>query len=261
MSQDFYPLKKMNVADLVTYLDTLLSSSTFSDYGPNGLQVGNSHAHVSKIAVGVTADLNTIELAAKHDANVLIVHHGLFWKGMPYPLTGALYKRIQQLFHHDIHLLAYHLPLDAHPTLGNNWKTALDLQWQNLKPFGSSLPYLGVQGSFPPIPIEAFIETLSYYYEAPVLGKALGGPNTISSAALISGGAYKELSHAASENIDCFITGNFDEPAWSTALENHIHFLAFGHTATEKVGPKALCEHLQNHLNITTTFINTMNPF
>lgn len=251
----------MNIADLLIHLNTLFSSESFSDYGPNGLQIGNPNTNIEKIAVGVTADLATIQATVNLGANVLIVHHGLFWKGMPYPITGMLYERIQFLIKHDIQLLAYHLPLDAHPTIGNNWKVAHDLQWIDPQPFGSSLPYLGVQGSFPPISIENFVEKLSNYYQSPIKAQALGGPQTISSAALISGGAYKELSQAILCKIDCFITGNFDEPAWSMALENHVHFLAFGHTATEKVGPKALADYLQTNLQVSSTFIDTGNPF
>ncbi|BAE81140.1 conserved hypothetical protein [Chlamydia felis Fe/C-56] len=251
----------MKVADLLVHLNTLLSPESFSDYGPNGLQVGNPQIVVQKIAVGVSADLATIHAAIDNDANVLIVHHGLFWKGSPYPITGMLYNRMQYLIKHDVQLIAYHLPLDAHTSIGNNWKVAHDLKWKNLQPFGSSLPYLGVQGSFSPISIETLIDKLSNYYQAPIKAKALGGKETVSSAALISGGAYKELSAAILAQIDCFITGNFDEPAWSAALENHIHFLAFGHTATEKVGPKALAEHLQAQLPVPAIFIDTCNPF
>ncbi|ADZ18890.1 MULTISPECIES: Nif3-like dinuclear metal center hexameric protein [Chlamydia] len=251
----------MKVADLLVYLNDLLSPESFPDYCPNGLQVGSPGSDIQKIAVGVTADLPAIRAAIEIEANVLIVHHGLFWKGMPYPITGMLYDRIQYLIKHDIQLLAYHLPLDAHPLIGNNWKVAHDLQWTNLQPFGSFLPHLGVQGSFSPTPIKLFIENLSAYYQSPIKAQALGGKEIISSAALISGGAYKELSQAILCNVDCFITGNFDEPAWSTAMENHLHFLAFGHTATEKVGPKALAHYLQTHLQIPSTFIDTDNPF
>lgn len=252
---------KMNVSDLLTYLNELLSPQDFPDYGPNGLQVGQHHASISKIAVAVSADLATIQAAIDLKANILIVHHGIFWKGMPYPITGALYTRLQKLIEHHIHLIAYHLPLDAHKTLGNNWRVALDLQWENLKPFGSSLPHLGVQGTFSPIPIDEFISILASYYNTPIKAQALGGPKYISSAAMISGGAYKELTQAIENKVDCFITGNFDEPAWSIAWENHIHFLAFGHTATEKIGPKALANHLKNQLLIPTVFIDTSNPF
>ncbi|WP_100933975.1 Nif3-like dinuclear metal center hexameric protein [Candidatus Chlamydia corallus] len=251
----------MNVADLLSHLDSLLSSKTFQDYGPNGLQVGNLQAPIKTIAVAVTADLQTIKQAVAASANTLIVHHGIFWKGMPYPITDMIYKRIELLIKHNIQLIAYHLPLDAHPTLGNNWRVALDLNWNDLQPFGSSIPYLGVQGSFPPLHIDTFIDLLSQYYQSPLKASALGGPSIISSAALVSGGAYRELSLAAACQLDCFITGNFDEPAWSIALENNINFLAFGHTATEKVGPKSLVSYLKSQFSIPTIFIDTANPF
>ncbi|WP_108897110.1 Nif3-like dinuclear metal center hexameric protein [Chlamydia serpentis] len=251
----------MNVAELLSHLDNLLASGTFQDYGPNGLQVGNAQVALKKIGVAVTADIETIKQAIKANVNVLIVHHGIFWKGMPYPITGMMYKRIQLLIQHDIQLLAYHLPLDAHPTLGNNWRVALDLNWKDLQPFGSSFPNLGVQGSFSPVHINTFTNLLSQYYQAPLKGSALGGPSTVSSAAIVSGGAYRELSFAVTRQVDCFITGNFDEPAWSTALENNINFLAFGHTATEKIGPKSLAHHLNSVLQVPTIFIDTDNPF
>ncbi|ANH78916.1 Nif3-like dinuclear metal center hexameric protein [Candidatus Chlamydia sanziniae] len=251
----------MNIADLLIYLDALFSPEIFSDCAPNGLQVGNTSVSVQKIAVAVTADLATLKQAAQLQTNVLIVHHGLFWKGMAYPLTGMIYNRIQYLIKYNIQLIAYHFPLDAHPTLGNNWKVAHDLNWDHLQPFGSSSPYLGVQGCFAPMSIETFIELLTNYYQATLQGKALGGPKTVSSAAIISGGAYRELTHAAARKIDCFISGNFDEPAWSMALENQINFLAFGHTATEKIGPKTLAEYLKINLGIPTVFIDTINPF
>ncbi len=253
----------MQIHTLIEILDNLLSTSSFNDYGPNGLQVGSSEQPVTKIGVAVSADLATIQKAIEHKVSTLIVHHGVFWKGMPYPITGILYERIRLLIQHNISLIAYHLPLDAHPTIGNNWKVALDLGWENVQPFGSYLPQLGVQGTFPSIHIEEFAQVLSSYYEAPVQAKALGGIDFISSAALISGGAYKEISTAASQHVDCFISGNFDEPAWSLSFENKINFLSFGHTITEKVGPKALTTWLNEQLpeSIPSLFIDTQNPF
>ncbi|AAF39241.1 Nif3-like dinuclear metal center hexameric protein [Chlamydia muridarum str. Nigg] len=251
----------MNVADLLHVLNELLYPELFNDYGPNGLQVGDAQAPVRKIAVAVTADLATIEKAIACESNVLLVHHGLFWKGMPYPITGMLYQRMQRLIENNIQLIAYHLPLDAHPEVGNNWKVAKDLGWERLESFGSTKPSLGVKGVFPEIGIHDFVSQLSSYYQAPVLAKALGGKESISSAALISGGAYKEISEAKSQEVDCFITGNFDEPAWSLAHELAINFLAFGHTATEKVGPKALTQYLKQVGCDSVVFLDTENPF
>lgn len=251
----------MKVSDLLNILNELLHPEQFNDYGPNGLQVGDTQTLVRKIAVAVTADLATIEKAIACEANVLLVHHGLFWKGMAYPVTGMLYQRMQKLFENRIQLIAYHLPLDAHAEVGNNWRVARDLGWEQLEPFGSSQPFLGVKGVFSEICIQDFISQISSYYCAPVLAKALGGKETISSAALISGGAYREIAEAHRQGVDCFITGNFDEPAWSLAYEYGINFLAFGHTATEKVGPKALAQHLKSLGISPVIFLDTDNPF
>ena len=138
----------MKVSDLLNILNELLHPEQFNDYGPNGLQVGDTQTLVRKIAVAVTADLATIEKAIACEANVLLVHHGLFWKGMAYPVTGMLYQRMQKLFENRIQLIAYHLPLDAHAEVGNNWRVARDLGWEQLEPFGSSQPFLGVKGVF-----------------------------------------------------------------------------------------------------------------
>ncbi|AAX50361.1 Nif3-like dinuclear metal center hexameric protein [Chlamydia trachomatis] len=251
----------MNVSDLLNILNELLHPEYFSDYGPNGLQVGNAQTAIRKVVVAVTADLATIEKAIACEANVLLVHHGIFWKGMPYPITGILYQRMQRLMEGNIQLIAYHLPLDAHTTIGNNWKVARDLGWEQLESFGSSQPSLGVKGVFPEMEVHDFISQLSAYYQTPVLAKALGGKKRVSSAALISGGAYHEISEAKNQQVDCFITGNFDEPAWSLAHELAIHFLAFGHTATEKVGPKALAQYLKGAGLESVVFLDTDNPF
>ncbi|MBQ8498732.1 Nif3-like dinuclear metal center hexameric protein [Chlamydia sp.] len=251
----------MNVSDLLNILNELLHPEFFHDYGPNGLQVGDPQALVHKIAVAVTADLATIEKAIVSEANVLIVHHGIFWKGMPYPITGVVYQRVRRLIEKNIHLIAYHLPLDAHSKIGNNWKAAQDLGWQQLEAFGSSRPSLGVKGVFPEKDIQDFIAELSSYYQTTVLAQALGGKEKVASAALISGGAYREVYEAKCQDVDCFITGNFDEPAWSLAHELAINFLAFGHTATEKVGPKALVQHLKELGICPVEFLDTENPF
>lgn len=252
----------MKLSDLNSHLDELLTPHLFSDYGPNGLQIGDGSIEVQKVAVAVSADLKTIEQAIACQANVLIVHHGILWNASKVsPFTDSSFKRLQLLIKHDLHLLAYHLPLDAHPIIGNNWKVAHDLQWDQLQSFGSFQPQIGVQGRFAPIHIHDFIQILTSYYGCSVKAQALGGKEYISSAALTSGGAYKEISQAIKSNVDCFITGNFDEPAWSHAMENHIHFLAFGHTHTEKIGPKALSQYINEQLHIKSDFIDTENNF
>lgn len=252
----------MKLIELSNHLDELLMTHLFSDYCPNGIQIGNSSALVKKIAVAVSADIKTIEQAIANQANVLIVHHGLLWNSSKAtPFINSSFHRLQLLIQYDLHLLAYHLPLDAHPILGNNWKVAHDLEWKHLQNFGSFHPQIGVQGTFSPIHIHDFIHNLSTYYGCQIKASALGGKEFVSTAALTSGGAYKEMTQAAKNKVDCFITGNFDEPAWSYAMEHQFHFLAFGHTHTEKVGPKALSQYINKQLQIPSFFIDTDNNF
>jgi dinuclear metal center YbgI/SA1388 family protein len=250
----------MHHKDLENYLNNYLNVSTIKDYCPNGLQV-EGKLDIHKAAVAVSASLDTIEQAVLADVDALIVHHGLFWERDPYPLIDVKKTKIELLLKNGISLFAYHLPLDAHQEIGNNWKAARDLGWENLQPFGEyNGTEIGVSGTFASKTIDKFVAEIENYY-GHAATTALGGSQTISSCALISGGAYKELPQAAAKGFDCFITGNFDEPAWNMAHEKKIHFLALGHTATEKIGPKALGNHLSEVFGIPVTFLDTSNPF
>lgn len=253
-------MKNITLQDLCLYCDDLLACGDFTDFCPNGLQIEASF-EIEKIGTAVSASLETIEKAVDLKLDALIVHHGIFWKGDNFPIFGIKRKKIELLLKNNISLLAYHLPLDAHPFLGNNWKAALDLGWENLSPFGfQSGKFIGVKGTFPQILREEFSKKLEKYYNHPA-NVALGGKNTVSSAALISGGAYKSLSEAALSDVDCFITGNYDEPAWNDAHELNMNFFAMGHSATERIGPIALGEHLSMALGLESLFIDVYNPF
>lgn len=250
----------LSLQDLCEYLDALLQPALFSDGCPNGLQVEGKR-EIRKIATGVTASLATIEAAIEAHSDALIVHHGLFWNRDSYTITGSKQKKLKLLLENDISLLAYHLPLDAHRDYGNNWRAAKDLGWEDLEPFGryGNLS-IGVKGTFKPQDRKAFIESLESYY-GHTAHCALGGKEIVSRSALVSGGAYKTVLEAAAEGIDCFITGNFDEPAWHMAFEEKINFCALGHSNTEKVGPKSLGEHLQEHFGVPCQFLDCENPF
>lgn len=242
--------------EIACYLDTYLQVGQFQDYCPNGVQVEGKRP-IFRLATAVTANLEAIEAVCSNGYDALIVHHGLFWKNDPYPLIGIKKQKIEKLITQGIHLLAYHLPLDAHQEVGNNWVAARDLGFIDLMPFGEAI---GVKGSFSPLSVEDFQHRLENYYgrHAQVV---LGGKKKISSAALVSGGAYKFISEAAKEKVDAFITGNVDEPAWYGAIEEKINFFALGHHATETVGAKALAKHLQNEFKIVADFIEVKNPF
>ncbi len=250
----------ITLQELCQEIDAFLEVREFKDYCDNGIQVEGKEK-ITHIATAVTASLETIREAASLGVQALIVHHGLFWHGDPYPVVGAKMEKLRTLLSHGISLLAYHLPLDGNRNVGNNWKAAKDLGWSDLEPFGEFKgSYLGVKGRFPRMERGEFQKRLEQYYQHPA-ACALGGKEVVESAALVSGGAYKLLPNAAKEKADCFITGNFDEPAWHIAREEGINFFAMGHSATERIGPKALGEYIEEAFKVKNTFIDLPNPF
>jgi dinuclear metal center YbgI/SA1388 family protein len=250
----------IRLQEFFEYLTQLLPSDKIADGCPNGLQV-EGKASIKRAATAVSANLATIESAAERGVDALIVHHGLFWQRDSYVIEGIKRKKIKLLLEHEISLFAYHLPLDLHQEIGNNWLAAKELGWGDLQPFGymNGIP-IGVQGKLPAVSRQDFQAQLERYYDHPA-ASALGGKELVSSAALISGGAYKSLSDAVQAGVDCFITGNFDEPAWNQAFEEKINFFALGHSATERVGPKALGQRIKKDLGLACEFIDIPNPF
>jgi dinuclear metal center YbgI/SA1388 family protein len=250
----------LTLQTLKIFLHQVFSNFSIKDYCPNGLQVEGKD-EIKSICTAVSASLSTIEAAVERQADVLIVHHGLFWQNDSYVIEGTKRKKIALLIEHGISLFAYHLPLDLHPELGNNWKAAKDLGWTNLQPFGvfNGIP-IGVKGEISSSSREELRTNLEKYYDHPAIS-AWGGKERIQTIALISGGAYKNLTEAAREGIDAFVTGNFDEPAWHQAFEEKINFLSLGHSATERIGPMALKDYLSQELKIKTSFIDIHNPF
>lgn len=246
--------------NLQSFLDQLLPSNGVIDFCPNGLQV-EGKGHISNLATAVSASLETIETAIQRGVDALIVHHGLFWQRDSYVIQGIKRKKLQLLLQHEISLFAYHLPLDMHPKIGNNWKAAQDMEWLNLQPFAylDKVP-IGVKGRIPPCSREEFRKKLENYYHHSATC-AWGGPEQIQTVALVSGGAHKTIMEAAQEGIDAYITGSFDEPVWHQSREERINFYALGHSATERVGPIALAHHLTQSLNLPCQFIDIANPF
>ena len=249
----------MSLKDLLKHLEELYQPALFTDFCPNGLQIEGAGT-VRRVGTAVSASLKTIQLAKEHKLQALIVHHGLFWNRDPYVILGAKKEKIQILIENGISLLAYHLPMDAQQQIGNNWKAAINLGWENLEPFYQlSGMFIGVKGKVPKQTREKFKQRLEAYYGHPA-ATAFGGGEEIASAALISGGAYKQIQDASAHGIDCFITGNYDEPAWPLAFEEKINFFALGHAATERVGPRALAEQLKK-LQYESVFLPDDNPF
>jgi dinuclear metal center YbgI/SA1388 family protein len=250
----------VKLRDLRIFLDEFLPSNQVADYCPNGLQVEGKN-NVKNLATAVSASLATIEAAVEKGVDALIVHHGLFWQRDSYVIQGVKRKKLYLLLEHGISLFAYHLPLDMHQQVGNNWKAAKDLGWFDLQSFAylNGSP-IGVKGKIPPCSNEKLKEKLEAYYHHPAVC-AWGGPDSNQTIALVSGGAHKTIMEAAQEGIDAFITGSFDEPIWYQAVEEGVNFFALGHSATERVGPLALAHHLEQVFHLPCHFLDIENPF
>jgi len=246
--------------ELVAFLDDLLDAHEGGDYGPNGLQV-QGRSQITKVVTGVSACLELFERAAAADADAVLVHHGIFWHGMPLPLTGVQHGRVASLIQAGVNLIAYHLPLDRHPDLGNNAVAAREFGLLDTEPFGDAkgLP-VGFAGRFAePVGIRDLARrTLKIFGQEPqVFGR---GPERISTLGIISGGAQKELYRAIDEGLDAFLTGEVSEWVMNLAREAGIHYLAAGHYATERLGIRALGRRVADRFDIPVEFIDVPNP-
>jgi len=251
--------KKISLAELEEYLGTLLHPSKFDEKAYNGVQI-ETKVPIKKIATAVSVSKEVIHKAIEMNAQALIVHHGIFLKGDSHPLVGRLYDYVQLLITHNIALLCYHLPLDAHQEIGNNWKAAYDLGLENCEPFCEmNGNYIGVIGQINPISFEEFQEHVEKYYQRSAAHVKVN--DMVETVAIISGGADKYIKQAKEHEADCFITGRFDEPVWDDAHEYGVSFLGLGHYGTETVGPRALARILEKQFQIPVQFIKTNNPF
>ncbi len=246
--------------DLVRYSSDLLEVSKFKDYCPNGLQVQGKR-EVEVIVSGVTANVALIEKAMELNANVLLVHHGFFWGGEQAAITGMKYQRIKRLIASDMSLLAYHLPLDAHPLYGNNAQLAEQLgisiegkRSQNNEP---GLLFYGKLNK--PILASEFANIISQKLARPPLHINVHN-NNIQSIAWCTGAAQSYISLALELGVDAFITGEISEQTVHIANESNIHLFAAGHHATERYGTKCLGMHLSDHFALQHYFIDIDNP-
>lgn len=245
---------------LVAYLDELLDAPRQADYGPNGLQV-EGRREVRKVVTAVSACREVFERAAAAGADLVLVHHGIFWQGMPSRLTGVQYGRVAALIENGLSLAAYHLPLDRHAELGNNVLGARALGLADVVPF---CPYegepIGFRGRFPePIRAVELVERCGRVYGRPPLA-FLEGPDPVSSLGIVSGGAQKELWTAIADGLDAYLTGEASEWVMNVAREAGIHYLAAGHYATEVLGIRALGEHVAERFGIAVDFVDVPNP-
>ena len=243
--------------DLLAQFDALLQPERFKDYGPNGLQV-EGKAQIRHIVSGVTASRALIEAAIADKADAIFVHHGLFWKGMDGRITGWMKERIRLLLAHDISLFAYHLPLDAHPTLGNNAQLGLQLGVQWDATFGEQS--LGMVGEVNFANAQALAS-----HAQQVLGRSVtcvtGAPDrTIHRLAWCTGGAQGFFESALAAGADAYITGEISEPQAHLARETGTTFIAAGHHATERYGAPAVAAHIAQQLGVSHRFIEIDNP-
>ena len=245
---------------LLTTCDALLQPERFRDYGPNGLQV-EGRMQVKKIVSGVTASLALIEAAIAAQADTLFVHHGLFWRGQSGCVTGWMRQRLALLLAHDINLLAYHLPLDAHPELGNNAQLGMRLGLQASQRFGEQdLGFLGARSEGPSFASpEALSEHIQQQLNRPVT--LVGGKSgAVSKIAWCTGGAQNYFEAAIAAGADAFITGEISEPQAHYARECGVAFLACGHHASERYGAPAVAAHVASQLGLSHEFIDIDNP-
>ena len=242
--------------DLLTYLDDFLSSASFKDYAPNGLQV-EGQKQVRKIVTGVTACQALIDAAIEKQADTILVHHGYFWKNEPQIITGMKKKRIKALLDHEINLIGYHLPLDAHPEIGNNAMLAKLWGVTDETPDDASLVRVGKLAM--PMAFEAFKEKVDMSLNRVSLHLE-GGPDMVSTIAWCSGGAQGYIQQAIDWQADVFISGEVSEQTTHQARESGIHYLSAGHHATERYGVKALGEHLATEFDLDVEFIDVENP-
>ncbi len=241
--------------ELVAYCDELLEIERFSDYCPNGLQIQGSDT-IQRIVCGVTASQELIDEAVKLEADCLLVHHGFFWKGETRTLTGIKYRRIKSLLCHDINLLAYHLPLDAHKTLGNNVQLAQKLGLKIESFFGDN--DIALLGTVNRQSGETFARHLSQVLERQALH--IPSERMLKKVALCTGAAQSYIEQAVAVDADAFISGEVSENTWHLARENNIHYFAAGHHVTERYGVQALGEHLAQQFDLEYVFIDKYNP-
>ncbi|MGA7799774.1 MAG: Nif3-like dinuclear metal center hexameric protein [Gammaproteobacteria bacterium] len=246
--------------ELVSYADRLLAADEFADYSPNGLQV-EGRPQVRKLVSGVTASLALIDAAIAAEADALLVHHGYFWKGEDARIVGMKRARLARLLAADVSLLAYHLPLDAHPEYGNNAQLAKVLDFTVEGRFGTGRgPDLAMHGTLPrPLSPTRLGEHLAARLGRPPLHVA-GGPETIRTLGWCTGAAQSLIEAASSCGLDAFISGEISEPTVHVARECGIHFFAAGHHATERYGVRALGAHLAAEFGVAHAFIDMDSP-
>lgn len=247
----------MELNRLVSEIANFLQIARFQDYCPNGLQV-EGRPQVRRIVTGVTASQALIEAAIASEADAILVHHGYFWRGEAPEVTGLKRQRLKRLLAHDVSLLAYHLPLDAHAEVGNNVQLGKVLGWQIDRYLDDKNMIASAN-----LPESVTLEQLGQYIsarlgrQAQVLGDVRRQINTV---AWCTGAAQSYMPHAVQAGADVFISGEVSEQTWHTVCETGTAYIAAGHHATERYGVQALGQWLSDQFGIEHEYIELDNP-
>ncbi|WP_274585606.1 Nif3-like dinuclear metal center hexameric protein [Neisseria leonii] len=243
--------------ELLAWCAQALNVAAFKDYAPNGLQVEGGHT-VRRIVAAVTASKAAIDYAVAEGADMLLVHHGMFWKSEPVPLVGWKRQRIAALLAHNINLVGYHLPLDAHPEWGNNAQLAALMGWETEYTCGEQ-GLLSV-GIWPQGGTLADLTAQLYgkLARAPVAAGDMG--RTIRRLAWCTGGAQGWFQTALEQGVDAYVTGEISEAQFHLANETGVAFVSAGHHATERYGVQALAAALAAQFGVETVFFDEQNP-
>ena len=246
---------------LLDDLDALLEPGAYRDYGPNGLQVPGA-TEVGRVVTGVSAHVELFERAAELSAQLVLVHHGLFWEFLPAGLSRRQLARLRVLLAHDMSLAGYHLPLDAHPEVGNNALLARALGCAAHEPFaevrGRLVGRIGRLDA--PVAIDELLARVRAATggREPLLQGA--GPERVERIGIVSGSSASSLDEALERGCDAFLTGEPREHVMADAREAGIHFIAAGHYATETHGIRALGDRLAQRFGIDHVFVDVPNP-
>jgi dinuclear metal center YbgI/SA1388 family protein len=240
--------------EIVAHANAVLEVERFPEFAPAGLQVVGAD-EVTTIACGVSSSRELFERAAALGAELVLVHHGLFWRNEPLVVDARLRGRLEVLFAANASLVAYHLALDAHPTLGNNAQLATAIGATTERPFGS----VGLGCTLPSLDLDELAGRVeSAVGRAPLVLR--GGETPIERLAIATGAAGHDLVAAAHEGYDALLTGEPEEPSAATARELGIHLLAAGHHATETLGVQALAAHLAERFDLAWHYVEVENP-
>jgi dinuclear metal center YbgI/SA1388 family protein len=247
-------------SELISFLDDLLEAPGWPDYGPNGLQVPGSE-EVELVVTGVSAHRELFERAAAAGAQLVLCHHGIFWGEPLGPVTEQMKARLKLLFDADMSLAAYHLPLDAHPEVGNNALICQGLGLERGEAFGEAkgraIGWVGTAAE--PLSVsELTARATDLFGSGPLVFDA--GPEEIRRVGVVSGGGSSTLAEAVALGLDAFITGEPTEHVMADAREGRIHFLAVGHYASETFGIRRLGDLLAERFGVNHRFIEVSNP-